>query len=131
MSLDLAAIGNCNVAALITPEGRNVWFCFPRLDGDPLFHALLGGADPQRGFMDVMLRDQVQTRQRSVTNPGVVETVLEARPGNRLRITDLAPRFRRYGRVYRPPALLRRIVPEKGNPRIAVRIRPGMAYGVV
>lgn len=129
MSLDLAAIGNCNVAALITPEGRNVWFCFPRLDGDPLFHALLGGDDPQRGFMDVVLRDQVETRQRYVTNTAVVETVLCDRQDSRVRITDLAPRFRRFGRIYRPPALLRRIVPEKGNPRIAVRIRPGMAYG--
>ena len=131
MSLDLAAIGNCTVAALIAREGKLVWFCFPRLDGDPIFHALLGGDDPQRGFMDVTLRGQAATRQRYLPNTAVVETVLEDRQGATARVTDLCPRYRRFGRIYRPPAILRRIEPDAGNPRVTVRIRPGMAYGGV
>lgn len=39
--LDLGVIGNCEVAALIDSEATLVWGCLPRLDGDPVFHALL------------------------------------------------------------------------------------------
>ena len=48
-TLDLAAIGNCAIASLIDRNARHVWFCFPRLDGDPVFSALINGEDPQQG----------------------------------------------------------------------------------
>ena len=35
--LDLAVIGNCAVAALVSPQARHEWFCFPRLDAEPVF----------------------------------------------------------------------------------------------
>ena len=45
--LDLAAIGNCTIAALIDRQATIAWMCFPRFDGDPLFSALLdGGVEP-------------------------------------------------------------------------------------
>jgi hypothetical protein len=44
--LDLAPIGNCAVSALVDRRGAFVWACAPRVDGDPLFSALLGGVDP-------------------------------------------------------------------------------------
>ncbi len=58
--LDLAVIGNCSIASIVTPAGRHVWFCFPRLDGDPLFSALVDGTNPEAGFMDVVLAKQVR-----------------------------------------------------------------------
>ena len=61
--LDLGVIGNCAVASLIDAEARHVWFCFPRLDGDPLFNALVNGTEPEDGFMDIVLRDQKAARQ--------------------------------------------------------------------
>src|SRR5215472_2029309 len=36
-SLNLGVIGNCRTAALLDTRGRLVWWCFPRLDGDPIF----------------------------------------------------------------------------------------------
>jgi len=45
-SLALGAIGNCAASALVDGRGRIVWSCWPRFDGDPVFHALLGGDSP-------------------------------------------------------------------------------------
>ena len=39
--LDLGVIGNCEVAALIDSDATVVWGCLPRVDGDPVFCALL------------------------------------------------------------------------------------------
>jgi GH15 family glucan-1,4-alpha-glucosidase len=129
--LDLAAIGNCTVASLISRDGRHVWFCFPRLDADPLFHSLLGGRTPDRGFMDVVLREQVSARQSYIVNTALVETVLTDSLGGSVRIIDFCPRFRRYGRIFRPPMIVRRIEPIAGRPRMTIRIRPGFDYGSV
>ena len=131
--LDLAVIGNCNVASLVDPNGRHVWFCYPRLDGDPLFSALVDGradgAEPAGGFMDIQLANQAAAEQRYVHNTAVLETVLTDRDGAKLVITDLAPRFKQFGRVFRPPMLVRHIAPVGGRPRVRVRIRPRFDYG--
>jgi hypothetical protein len=39
-SVDLALIGNCQIAALLDRRGRFVWACVPRFDGDPTFCSL-------------------------------------------------------------------------------------------
>ncbi len=56
--LNLAAIGNGAIASLIDRQGTHVWCCWPRLDGDPVFHALLG--DNGKGSMSVELAGQVE-----------------------------------------------------------------------
>ena len=127
--LDLAVVGNCAVASLISPTGRHLWFCFPRPDADPLLHALLDGDSAERGFFDVEMRGLASHRQRYLPNTAVLETVLTDEAGASLRIMDCAPRFSRYGRTYRPPTLLRRIEPIVGRPRIRVRLRPSFEYG--
>jgi len=129
--LDLAVIGNCTVASLLNREGRHVWFCFPRLDADPLFHSLLGGRTPAWGFMDVIIRGQAEARQRYIVNTALVETVLTDSAGGSIRIIDFCPRFRRYGRIFRPPMVVRRIEPLAGRPRATVRVRPGFNYGSI
>ena len=40
-NLELAVVGNCQVAGLIDSAGRMVWACLPRPDGDPVLCALL------------------------------------------------------------------------------------------
>ena len=127
--LDLAVVGNSTIAALIDPRGRHVWWCFPRLDGDPVFCALLGGAAPETGFMDVTLDGMADSRQSYIRNTAALVTELTDERGNRLRITDFAPRFRRFGRMFRPPMLVRRIEPLAGRCRIRVRIRPRFDWG--
>jgi hypothetical protein len=127
--LDLAPIGNCAIASLIDSRARHVWFGFPRLDGDPAFNALLNGEEPPAGFMDVLVEGLTLARQGYVRNTAILETVLNTENGESLRIIDFAPRFRQFGRNFRPPMLVRRIEPITGQPRIRIRIRPSFDYG--
>jgi hypothetical protein len=127
-SLDLALIGNCRVAALIDARGRIVWWCFPRFDSNPVFSRLLSG-DEEKGFADVVLANLVHAKAAYRRNTAIVETELEDSLGGRVRITDFAPRFTRFERMFRPPQIVRRITPLSGLPRIAIRVRPTHSYG--
>ncbi|HXW20873.1 MAG TPA: glycoside hydrolase family 15 protein [Roseiarcus sp.] len=127
-ALDLALIGNCRVAALVDPLGRIIWWCFPRFDSNPVFSRLLAG-DEEKGFCDIVLSDFANARSAYVRNTAILETELEDKHGGRLRITDFAPRFPRFERMFHPPQLVRRITPLAGAPRIAIRVRPTEAYG--
>ncbi|HEY8128224.1 MAG TPA: glycoside hydrolase family 15 protein [Hyphomicrobium sp.] len=129
-SLDVAAIGNGRVAALIEKGGRIVWWCFPRLDGDPIFCRLLAGNE-EKGFCDVVLEGQVSATSYYVRNTGILETILVAESGASVKVMDFAPRFTRYDRSFHPAQLIRRIEPLRGLPRISVRVRPTHDYGQV
>jgi GH15 family glucan-1,4-alpha-glucosidase len=127
--LDLAVIGNGRSAALIDPTARIVWWCYPRFDGDPIFCRLLAGGE-EKGFCDVLLEGMVDFSSEYVRNTAVVSTVLTDDKGASIRITDFAPRFREYDRIFRPPQLMRIIEPAAGLPRITIRMRPTSHYGV-
>jgi len=128
-NLDLAAIGNSTIAALIDKRGRIVWACFPRLDGDPLFASLLDTEGKSGGLFDIVLDGEVSATQAYCVNTAIVETTLSDGNGGIVRVTDFAPRFKQFGRVYRPAMLVRRIEPVAGSPRLTVRLRPRFAYG--
>jgi GH15 family glucan-1,4-alpha-glucosidase len=126
--LDLAVIGNGRTAALVNPDARIVWWCFPRFDGDPFFSRLLAG-DEEKGFSDVLLDEVVDIQSDYVRNTAVVSALMTDRHGNAVRVTDFAPRFPQFGRVFRPPQLFRIIEPVAGLPRITIRVRPTHGYG--
>jgi GH15 family glucan-1,4-alpha-glucosidase len=126
--LELAPIGNGRIAALVNTAGRIVWWCFPRLDSDPVFSRLLAG-DEEKGFCDVVLQGQTAARAQYVRNTAIVETVLEDSGGNAVRITDFAPRFLRFERAFHPAQIIRRIEPLRGLPRVTIRLRPTVNYG--
>src|SRR5262245_20930424 len=126
--LDLAVIGNGRTAALIDPVGRYVWWCFPRFDADPVFCRLLSGEE-EKGFTDVVLDDMAHAHAEYRRNTAVVVTTLTDSRGGAVRITDFAPRFRQFGRVFRPPQVVRIIEPIAGLPRITIRFRPTHDYG--
>src|SRR6185503_8806244 len=128
--LDLAVIGNCQIAALLDCRARLVWACVPRFDGDPTFCSLLmGDREPEAGFSDVQLSGFVRSEQRYVTNTAVVETVLHDASGGVVKIIDFAPRFQQHRRSYRPMVLVRIIQPLAGRPHIRIRLRPVGEYG--
>lgn len=131
--LDLAVIGNCSYGALIDQRGKVVWACFPHFDGDPMFCSLLddqsGEQSDGSGFWDIALEDLVAHEQTYVTDTAILRTVLRDAHGSALEIVDFAPRFRQYGRFYRPTTLVRWVRPLEGAPRIRVRLRPRTAYG--
>jgi GH15 family glucan-1,4-alpha-glucosidase len=126
--LDLAVIGNGRTAALVDPDARIVWWCFPRFDGDPFFSRLLSGEE-EKGFTEVVLEDVAEIKSEYLRNTAVVSTLMTDHNGNSVRILDFAPRFQQFGRVFRPPQLFRIIEPVSGLPRIIIRVRPTHGYG--
>jgi GH15 family glucan-1,4-alpha-glucosidase len=137
-TLDLGVVGNCVLSALIDRQGRFVWCCFPRLDSDPIFCGLLRGAngedrrdDDERaeGFLSLDLDRHAHHTQSYVGNTAILTTTLTDTDGQSLRITDFAPRFKQYDRIFRPQMLIRRLQPITGACRIRLRIRPRFAYG--
>ena len=131
--LDLAPIGNCASSALVDREGRIVWSCLPRIDGDPFFSALLGGredADPEAcGFWSVEGGPGSKARQAYWRNTPILRTEITDPAGATFEIIDFAPRFGLYGRSYRPTGYIRLVRPLTGAPRITIRMRPSTDWG--
>jgi len=130
--LDLAVIGNCSYAALVDQQARIVWACLPHFDEDPVFCQLLHPTQAEAaeaGYWDIAVEDYSHSTQRYVADTAILTTTLHDRAGNELEIVDFAPRFRQYGRHFRPTALVRRLRPTVGTPRIRVRLRPLERYG--
>ena len=128
-NLDLAPIGNCSISALIDRNGRYVWACAPRVDGDPVFSALMDGTEPEHGFWDIVLEGQAEVSQAYIRNTPVLRTVLTAADGAAVEILDFAPRHLKHSRIYRPLAFARIVRPLGGSPRIRVRLRPAADWG--
>ena len=127
-TLDLGIVGNCSIAALMDRRAQIVWWCFPRLDGDPVFCRLLNG-EVEDGFADVVIAGQVDATQVYLRNTATLETTLTAADGAQVRITDFAPRFRQFDRIFRPVMMIRRIEPISGLAQVTIRIRPRFNYG--
>jgi len=132
-TLDLFPIGNCAASALIDREGRYVWACVPRVDGDPFFSTLLDGRDPAaadaQGLWDVTVERAVRIEQAYLRNTPVLRTVVTAEDGAAAEILDFCPRYRSAGRTYRPLAFVRLLRPLAGAPRVTIRLRPTQDYG--
>jgi len=130
-SLELGVIGNCQVSALIDRSGRYVWSCLPRLDGDPVFCSLLRNDPPgaESGFFSVELEGSTRTEQSYERNTAILETILTNNDGARVRILDFCPRFRQFGRNFRPVMLIRIVEPLAGQAVIRARLRPLHNYG--
>ncbi|MBF0355298.1 MAG: glycoside hydrolase family 15 protein [Alphaproteobacteria bacterium] len=134
--LNLGVIGNCNLAMLIDNAAHIVWGCFPRLDGVPIFNALVGGEKPYRpedpangGYFVIELANQLRSEQFYTPNTAVLCTRLYGEDGSAVEVVDFAPRYPQYDRMFRPPAIVRRIFPLNGKPRLRVRLRPRFGWG--
>jgi GH15 family glucan-1,4-alpha-glucosidase len=128
-TLELWPIGNCQVSGLIDERAALVWGCVPRVDGDPVFCALLNGDKQDVGVWRFELVGQVRATQHYERNTPVLVTRLEAEDGSAVEITDFCPRFERSGRMYRPIAFARTVRPVAGSPRLKVVLTPMRGYG--
>lgn len=130
--LDLWPIGNCQVSALVDDAAGLVWGCQPRVDGDPMFCALL---DPKcesavpRGEWRIALENQVLAEQRYLKNTPILATRLTDADGAVAEIFDFCPRFERSGRMYRPVAFVRIVRPIAGAPRVRIALNPAAGWG--
>lgn len=127
-TLDLALIGNCTIGALVDQRASIVWGCFPRFDSDPVFCSLLKQID-DTGFFAVDLLDFERSEQHYLENTAILITRLYDHQGGAVEITDFAPRFGQYGRMYRPMMLVRRLRRLSGSPRLILRLRPACNNG--
>ena len=77
-SLDLAAIGNAGIGALIDHKGEIVWACMPRLDSDAVFCSLLRERknDADFGFLAIDLDGFARAEQEYLPNTPVLVTRL-------------------------------------------------------
>ena len=130
-SLELGLIGNGTISALITPAGEITWACFPRFDGDPAFCSLLNEHEGTTGagFFSIELVDMLRTEQSYLENTPILVTRLYDIQGGCVEITDFAPRFEQFKRLFCPMALVRRVTRISGHPRITIRLRPACQYG--
>jgi GH15 family glucan-1,4-alpha-glucosidase len=128
-NLELGMIGNCNISALIDPQGRIVWACMPRFDGDPVFCALLADETGGRGAFAVELQDFAHSEQHYLRNTAILLTTMHDRAGGVVEITDFAPRFKQFGRTFYPMMIVRRLRPLAGSPTVRIRLEPVSEYG--
>ncbi len=128
-TLELWPIGNCQVSGLIDANAGLVWGCVPRVDGDPVFCALINGDRQDVGVWRFELEGQTSATQHYVRNTPILVTRLESEDGSAVEITDFCPRFERSGRMYRPVAFVRVVRPVSGAPRLKVTLRPMHGHG--
>jgi GH15 family glucan-1,4-alpha-glucosidase len=132
--LDLWPIGNCQVSALVDGAAGLAWACQPRVDGDPMFCALLdpgplGESAPPRGEWRIGVENQVSAEPRYLKNTPILATRLTDADGAIAEVFDFCPRFERSGRMYRPVAFIRIVRPLAGTPRVRVSLNPATDWG--
>ncbi len=132
-NLELALVGNGAIAALVNPVGEIVWGCFPGMDGDPAFCSLLRerGGPRDFGYFAIDLADFDRAEQSYVENTPIVRTLLHDRHGGCVEITDFAPRFVHFERLFCPMMIVRQVRRVAGVPRITVLARPAADAGAV
>ena len=129
-NLELGMIGNCTFCALVDARAEMVWACLPRFDGDPVFCSLLQPEGGEiRGGFQVDMAGMVTSSQCYERNTAILVTTLRDAAGNAVEVIDFAPRFKHFGRMYRPTMVVRRIRPLQGRPRVTLRLRPSGDYG--
>jgi len=77
--MDLGLIGNCAVAALVDRDATINWFCLPRLDGDPVFHGLVGHGAQQEGDGEfaVELEGMTVSEQTYLSNSAILNSTAD------------------------------------------------------
>jgi GH15 family glucan-1,4-alpha-glucosidase len=121
----LALIGNCQYSALVEDSGTVVWCCLPRFDSDPMFSTLL---DHEAGGRFVVgAEDGKPGAMAYEDNTNILVTTFRSATGA-FRVTDFAPRFLQYDRVFHPTQLYRIIEPVEGTPRVRVLCEPRLGF---
>ncbi len=75
------------------------------------------------------LVDVARSEQAYLDNTAIVATRLYDQRGGAIEITDFAPRFLQFGRMFCPMTLVRQVRRLAGSPRVTVRLRPATGYG--
>lgn len=121
-------IGNCSYLAHVNLNTNISWLCWPRFDSSFVFGGLL---DKEKGGeFSILPGGEYSSRQFYRENTNVLCTDISSNEG-RYRITDFAPRFQQYDRIFKPLMLIRKIEPLEGMPRLRVTCKPVYEYASV
>ena len=121
-NLDLGVIGNGTFGALLDAT-RHAWcgVACPRSTAIPrsarCFRPSATAACGASSW-----RTSPTSEQHYLPNTAILRTILRDRNGGAVEITDFAPRWRHYNRLYRPVMLYRRVRPLAGAPRIRISL---------
>jgi len=122
---DLGVIGNCQFSALVDNTGEIVWCCLPRFDSEPVYSTLLDSTEG--GRFRIGPAGGETGAQRYTPNTNILETTFKTPTGS-FKVTDFAPRFLQFGRLFRPTQLIRIVEPIEGTPRITVVCDPRLGW---
>jgi GH15 family glucan-1,4-alpha-glucosidase len=123
---DSGLIGNCAFLAHVQLDTNINWLCWPRFDSSFVFGGLLD--DEKGGEFSIRAEGEHSTKQYYVSNTNVLCTEVTTSSGT-YRVTDFAPRFYQFDRIFKPLMLIRKIEPVEGNVRIKVKCKPSYDYG--
>lgn len=119
-------IGNCAFLAHVHKNTNINWLCWPRFDSSFVFGGLL---DQQKGGeCSILPVAEYKSKQYYSDNTNVLCTEIATKNG-KYRVTDFAPRFFQYDRIFKPLMLIRKIEPLEGSVRIKVNCKPTYDYG--
>ncbi len=102
------------------------WMCWPRFDSSFVFGSLLD--KKKGGEFSIMPDGGNSVNQIYIENTNVLCTEVENSEG-KYKVTDFAPRFFQYERVYKPLMLIRKVEPISGQPLIKCQCKPVGNYG--
>lgn len=123
---NMGIVGNCSYLGYIDDHAAVKWLCWPRFDSSFLFGSLLD--TKKGGGFSIAPEGEFKSRQYYISNSNVLCTEFETSQG-KFRVTDCAPRFLQYERVFRPLMLVRKIELISGSPVIRVICDPSADYG--
>ncbi len=125
---DSGLIGNCAYIAHVHKNTNISWLCWPQFDSSFVFGGLLD--EEKGGEFSVLPQGDFTTTQYYRENTNVLCTEVTTTEGS-YRITDFAPRFYQFDRIFKPLMLVRKIEPLEGTVRIKVKCEPVWEYGQV
>ena len=104
-------IGNCNYLAHINLNTNVDWMCWPRFDSPFVFGGMLDKV--KGGEFSILPIDNYISNQFYAENTNVLCTDVTCKNG-KYRITDFAPRFRKFDHFHKPLMFIRKIEPLEG-----------------
>lgn len=120
-------IGNCSYLAHVHKNTNIEWLCLPRFDSSFIFGGLLD--KDKGGEFSILPAGEFQSKQYYLENTNVLCTEISSAEGS-YRVTDFAPRFNQFERLFKPLMLIRKIELIDGTPRIRVKCKPVYDYGL-
>lgn len=120
-------IGNCSYLAHVHKNTNIEWLCWPRFDSSFIFGGLLD--KDKGGEFSILPAGEFQSKQYYLENTNVLCTEISSAEGS-YRVTDFAPRFNQFERLFKPLMLIRKIELIDGAPHIRVKCKPVYDYGL-